>query len=60
MLLSFIPRVLMNAKMMRDKKEYAKLPLKMKEVEADYRRKRFYLFLFQIGGIVMAIIGTLG
>ena len=45
--------------MMRDKKEYEQLPLKMKEIEADYKRKRFYVMLFQLAGIIIAIIGVL-
>lgn len=57
--LSFIPWLLLSSKMMRDKKEYERLPLKMKEIEADYKRKRFYLMLFQLVGIVIALIGVL-
>ncbi len=56
--LSFIPLFLLNGKMLKEKKEYEQLPLKMKEFEADYRQKRFYLMLFQLGGIVIAIIGV--
>ena len=44
---------------MRDKKENEKLPLKMKEIEADYKRERFYLMLFQLAGIIIGIIGVL-
>ncbi|WP_300634513.1 hypothetical protein [uncultured Duncaniella sp.] len=43
---------------MKEKKEYEHLPLKMKEIEAGYKRKRFYLMLFQLGGIFIAIIGV--
>ncbi len=57
--LSFIPWLLLSSKMMRDKKEYEQLPLKMKEIEADYKRKRFYVMLFQLAGIIIAIIGVL-
>ena len=57
--LSFMPWLLLSSKMMRDKKEYEQLPLKMKEIEADYKRKRFYLMLFQLAGIIIAIIGAL-
>lgn len=45
--------------MMRDKKEYEQLPLKMKEIEADSKRKRFYVMLFQLAGIIISIIGVL-
>ena len=45
--------------MTRDKKEYERLPLKMKEIEANYKRKRFYLMLFQLAGIIIGIIGVL-
>ena len=57
--LSFIPWLMLSSKMMRDKKEYEKLPLKMKEIEADYKRERFYLMLFQLAGIIIGIIGVL-
>lgn len=57
--LSFIPWLLINGKMMRDKKEYGKLPLKMNEIETSYKRKRFYLMLFQMLGIIIAILGLL-
>ncbi len=56
--LSFIPWFLLNGKIMKEKKEYEHLPLKMKEIEAGYKRKRFYLMLFQLGGIFIAIIGV--
>lgn len=57
--LSFIPWLLISNKMTRDKKEYERLPLKMKEIEANYKRKRFYLMLFQLAGIIIGIIGVL-
>ena len=57
--LSFIPWLLLSSKMMRDKKEYEQLPLKMKEIEADSKRKRFYVMLFQLAGIIISIIGVL-
>ena len=57
--LSFIPWLLLSGKMMRDKKEYEQLPLKMREIEANYKRNRFYLMLFQLGSIIIAVMGIL-
>lgn len=57
--LSFIPWFYLNGKMLRDRKEYERMPLKLQEIQARYKRNRFYLMLFQLGGIIIAIIGLL-
>lgn len=56
-LASLVPMVILNGKMMRDKAAYENLPLKLSEIKATYRKKRFYLGLFQVAAILLAIIG---
>lgn len=58
-LLSIIPWLLLNGKMARDTKEYEKMPFKMRELKASYRQKRFYLMLFQMAAIIIAIVGII-
>ncbi len=57
LLLSLVLQIMLNGKMRRNRKEYERLPLKMDEIRADYRRKRFLLFLFQIACLALAILG---
>lgn len=57
LLLSLVLRMLLNGQMRRSKREYERLPLKMDEIRAEYRRKRFLLFVFQLACLALAIIG---
>lgn len=58
-LLSLIPQLRMNIRIMRERKEYANLPIKLNEINAKYRTHRFYLMLAQLAAIILAIIGLM-
>lgn len=57
--LSFIPQMMLAGRITRERKEYERLPRKLDEAVAKYRRQRTYLWAFQMGCIVLAIIGVL-
>ncbi|MDE5688467.1 MAG: hypothetical protein K2I18_07585 [Paramuribaculum sp.] len=56
--LSFIPQMMLAGRITRERKEFERMPLKLNEAMAKYRRLRIYLWLFQMGCIILAIIGV--
>lgn len=56
--LSFIPQTILAGRIARERKDYERLPLKLNEAMAKYRKQRIYLWLFQMGCIILAIIGV--
>lgn len=56
--LSFIPQMMLAGRIARERKEFERMPLKLNEAMAKYRRQRIYLWLFQMGCIILAIIGV--
>ncbi len=58
-LLSLVPQVIMSIRVMRERKEYANLPIKLNEIKSKYRTQRFYLMLIQVAAIILAIIGLM-
>lgn len=57
--LSFVPLLMLSARSIRERQEYARVPLKLEELKADYRRKRLYILALQLLGIILAIIGLM-
>ena len=56
-ILAYIPRFMLASWMIKQKNEYAKIPMKMDEIKAKYRTRRWILFIVQALGIVLALIG---
>ncbi len=57
--LSFIPLLMLSSRSIRERRKYARVPLKLEELKADYRRKRLYILVMQLAGILLAIISLM-
>lgn len=56
-ILAIIPRIMLASWMYKQLKENENMPLKMQELKAEYRRRRWQILIVQIVGIIIAIVG---
>lgn len=56
-ILAYIPRFMLASWMMKQNREYAQIPLKMEEIRAKYRTRRWIIFIVHMLGIALALIG---
>lgn len=56
-LLSLIPLVYFARWMHLEQARYRHVPLKLAEIRGDYRRRRWTVFLIQMAGIAIALLG---
>ena len=58
-LIALVPLLWLSAWFYGQKKRYADMPMKLQELKADYRSRRMLVFIVQMVGLVLAMVGLL-